>query len=607
MRTILCSSILCLATGAFSQTIEKPIEITMSPVSLTLHPGEHSAVIVAFRVPRGFWLGDNDPSARNPAGTLIEMQSQEHFAFERPQFPAPVVAGVPVRKGFTNIFQGEVRAVVSFTVDENIPDGEYKLTAHITYTPSFDAGRLRSHAREEYSTTVTIARSNEKVQGTPPSPSVGKVPEDFFVREEEVVLPQPWKTILYRWPEGTAIPNFLHWMWVDPENHGKHIQTVWAPFFGITQLSGNTIGMGVALIPTTREGIMTGLLQLRGFYNQYVGTTVALEAVSCPAAYFNYWFSSEISSDGKNKQLHLHIENLNLGDKARFGYDLQLDFFHDPRSRFYGVGAAAREEDQSAYDHQENGTVLDLYWLPAEHLRFAVGGKFRSVDVGDATEGLRDKMPFTTTLSSPGGKFASIPGIKGATVVGERLSAIYDARNSEFSPSDGSYIRVTGEFDQITKQVITAPGPVSQYGRFTADLRKYFSTLDQKITLVLRNGWTFTTSENVPFFDQATLGGSNSDRGFVEGRFHGQHSVFGSMEFRYQTMHVEMMGYPMDVEMAPFVDFGQVFDSKGIKGRFNINPGMSIRILNRPNVGIVGNGAFGQDGLIFTGGVQLPF
>ena len=127
------------------------------------------------------------------------------------------------------------------------------------------------------------------------------------------------------------------------------------------------------------------------------------------------------------------------------------------------------------------------------------------------------------------------------------------------------------------------------------------------LTLLLRNSWTITTDENVPFFDQATFGGDFSDRGFDNGRFYGQNSVFASMEIRLQLMHIVFMGIPMDIEMAPFLDGGQVFNSDGFKGKFNVNPGLSVRILNRPNLGIVGNAAIGQDGLIFTGGVTLPF
>ena len=607
LRALLRLPILFVASAALSQTVENPIDISMSPLNSTISPGQRSAVILVFRVPRGFWLGDNDPSARNPSGTIIEMEAQEHFEFEQPLFPTPVVTGVPVHKGVTNIFEGEVHVIVPYTTSEALPSGEYNITANITYTPGLNAGHVTTHIREQYSTTVAVTQSSQSPYDDVPVPSVGEVPANFLRREEIVRPPEPWNTMLYRWPEDTPIPNFLHWMWVDPENHGKHIQTLWTPFGGIAENTGNTIGLGVALVNATREGIMTGLLQVRGYYNEFVGNTIAMEAVSCPAAYFNYWFSGQISDDGRNRQIHFHIENLTLGERDRFGYDLQLDAFQEPRSRFYGIGAGTKEENKTNYTNNENSVILDLFWLPVDHLRIAIGGKVRSVDVKEGADKLRGKVPFTTTESSPGGRFAMVPGIKGATVVGERLSLMYDSRNREFSPTDGFFGRMTAEYDQVTDQVITSPEQVSRYGRFSLDLRKYFSTADQKMTLVLRNSWTFTTSENIPFFDQATFGGDLSDRGFDVGRFYGQHSAFGSMEFRYQLMHIGLMGFPMEVEMAPFLDFGQVFDSNGLKGRFNVNPGMSIRILNPPNVGIVANGAIGQDGIILTGGVQLPF
>ena len=84
------------------------------------------------------------------------------------------------------------------------------------------------------------------------------MPKDYLVIDEEDLLPEPWSSIMYRWPEGTAIPDFLHWLFIDPDNHGKHIQTVWVPFVGFTENNGATLGMGVSLLDVTREGIMTG-------------------------------------------------------------------------------------------------------------------------------------------------------------------------------------------------------------------------------------------------------------------------------------------------------------------------------------------------------------
>lgn len=590
-----------------AQTIENPIDITLQPINKIIAQGEESALEVIFQIPKGFWLGDNNVSSRIPPPIMIEMEENNNFIFDKPLFPNSSVEGVPVKKGITHVYKEKIKVVIPFKVAANIPDGNYQLKAFITYTPGLNAGRLSSHVNEQYTTNVQVSKNAKNIISEIPEPSIGNVSNDFIVQEEITKLPEPLNTILYRWPEDSFVAEFLHWIWIDPENHGKHVQTVFTPFYGFTENNGYTAGMGMSLMNLTREGIMTGQLQLRGFYNEYVGATLGFEAVSCPAAYHNYWVSGFLSSNGKNRGINVHIENLNFGDKNKFGYELFADFFRDPRFRFYGVGANTKEEDKTNYAHQENSALLDLFWMPVDKIRFTIGGKVRNVDVLDGNDKIRKIMPWTTDLAEQGGKFENIPGIKGATVYGGRVSVIYDGRNSEFTPSSGFYGRVIAEYNHISDQVVTTQSPIENYGKFYVDLREYLSTADQRFTLLLRNSWTLTTDENIPFFEQAKLGGDFSNRAFDNGRFYGQHSVFASMELRIQTMSIVFMGVPMDLEMAPFLDAGQVFTDAGFKGRFNINPGMSIRILNRPNLGIVGNAAVGQDGLIFTGGVTLPF
>lgn len=596
-----------LTFNGYAQTMEKPIIISLSPLDEVIQPEQKSALIVDFKIPRGYWMGSNDPSSRNPSATIIKIAPQNNFIFEQPLYPKTKVAGVPVHKGYTYIFSGDIKVIIPYTANKDLQPGNYEIKIMVTYTPGLNAGQLITHVDEEYSTIVEVKNRTTKLESQIPSPSVSEVPQDFLVKEEKVNIPAPWNTLLYRWKEETLVPEILHWIWVDPENHGKHVQTAITPFIGSTENNGFTIGAGIALLNLTPEGIMTGLFQLRLYHNENVGSTAALELVSCPAAYFNYWLSAEISSDGKNKQFHFHNENLTIGNSDRIGYEIQIDIYKDPKARFYGMGAGSRNFDKTNYTHSEVGTTLDLYWMVADHLRIGVGGKYRSVAVNDGNTRLHTLMPFTTDQTGIGGKFSNVPGIKGATVVSERLNVVYDQRNSEFLPTDGFYGKVTGEFDQITDQVITSPEIITQYGRFIGDFRQYFSTVDQKFTFLMRNTWTITTSQYIPFFEQATIGGDYSDRGFDAGRFYGQNSVFASMELRYQAIHMDLIGTPWTVELAPFLDAATIFNSDGFNGRVNINPGISMRMLNKPNVGMVGNIAWGQDGIILTGGVQLPF
>ena len=595
---LMFSTLAFSGTAGLAQTVEQPIDISIQPASEEVSPGHSSALVVQFRIPRGFWLGSSDRSARTPSATVIQMAGEPGFVFDRPQFPEPEVRGIPVHLGTTRVYEGKITVVVPFRLSSEVAQGQHTLKAYITYTPGLNAGHLTTHTREAYTTQVTVVNRAGNGGSSVPGPTKAAVPADYLVAEKTLTLPQPMKAMFHTWDENGPLPKALHRLFFDPQNHGKHIQTVWHPFVGSTENNGQTIGGAVALMNVTREGIMTGTFDVRAYHNEYVGNSVAVDIVSCPAAYVNYWFSAQLSED-RNRQVRFHHENLALGSSDRFGYELQVDAFQDPRYRFYGLGAGTNEEDESNYTHEEFGGFLDLTWLPRNHFRVSVGGKIRSVDLKRGAERLAGDLPFTINQA----QFSTVPGIGGATVVGERLSLVYDARNQEFTPSAGFFARVTAEYDQVT----SAAAPVDNYGRFTLDLRKYFSTVDQRFTLLLRNGWTLTTSKEIPYFDQATLGGETTLRAFDIGRFYGQHAVFASMELRFQAMHMVLMGFPMDLEIAPFLDAGQVFDSSGFDDDFNLNPGMSMRVLNRPNIGIVANGAIGQDGLVFTGGVSLPF
>ncbi len=198
-----------------------------------------------------------------------------------------------------------------------------------------------------------------------------------------------------------------------------------------------------------------------------------------------------------------------------------------------------------------------------------------------------------------------MPGITGATLTGGRLNLVYDTRNQEFGPSKGFYGKVTAEYNRLLNE--EERNSVEDYSRLLIDIRQYFSSVDQKLTVLLRNQWTFTNKRGLAFFEQATLGGPATLRAYDLGRFTGQHALFASVEMRYLVMDMVILGFPMVIEMGGFLDGGQVFEEDGFAGLFNLDPGFSVRMINRPNVGFIFNLAFGQDGNNLTGGITLPF
>ena len=127
--SILLTFIIFFTNSTLSQTVENPIDISIHPVNSTVSTGQQSALEMVFKVPRGFWLGDNDPSATIPPPTFITMKSIENFEFGEALFPNPKERGVPVHKGKTRIFEGKVHVIIPFITDASIPEGEYTITA----------------------------------------------------------------------------------------------------------------------------------------------------------------------------------------------------------------------------------------------------------------------------------------------------------------------------------------------------------------------------------------------------------------------------------------------------------------------------------------------
>ncbi|MCH7772444.1 MAG: hypothetical protein IIA49_15755, partial [Bacteroidetes bacterium] len=128
IHLIIPTLILLFAATTVSQTVENPIDISIRPLSTTVIPGQQSALEMVFQVPRGFWLGDNDPSATIPPPTFIEMKSIEYFEFGKALFPGPRERDVPVHKGKTRIFEGKVHVIIPFITNASIPEGDYTIT-----------------------------------------------------------------------------------------------------------------------------------------------------------------------------------------------------------------------------------------------------------------------------------------------------------------------------------------------------------------------------------------------------------------------------------------------------------------------------------------------
>jgi len=588
-------------------TVKQPVRITAQPAHERVEPGQESALKITFRVPKYMWLGAKPGQDRTPAGTRIKMENHAQFEFGDPIYPEPSVEGVPVHLGVTRVYQGEVTIVVPFRVADDAAEGDYDVTALLTYTPGFSAGKLATHADEPHTATVQVQEGTSDQTTTLPEASVASVSNDFQVQPQDRSFPEFLGPMFHQYEEGTAFTRTLHTLFLDPPNHSKSISHVTYPFLSSTRQSGNSYGVGVALMDTTPEGVMTGTTSLLGFQNEFSGATIGFDHITCPAAYHNLQVTFRTSFDDVQK-LDVKYENFVLGDEDQWGIQADVRAQTDPRFRFYGFGSGTEREELTVYDHEEIGGTVDVYRVLAQKLRAGFGFKFREVGIDEGLTDITDPdIPTTFAPQIDSRDFVGGERVTGSTLTGGRFNVIYDGRNQEFNPTKGFFGKVTAEFNHLIDD--EGADLTDNYARFDIDTRKYFSTVDQKLHVLFRNQWTFTTTDDVPFYELAQLGGPSSLRAFDQGRFSGQHAGFASAEARYVLMELVIMGFPMALQMGGFVDVGQVFNDTDelFNDEFNINPGVSVRFVNYPNVGYVLNIANGQDGVNVTGGITLPF
>ena len=608
-RFYLVGIVLSLSVSAGAQqnpTVDNPVVVSIAPVSATVAPGAQSAVRVTFKVPKYVWLGAEPGLSRTPPGTAIQAQENPHITWQEPRYPKANVEGVPVKVGVTHVYKGEVTVIVPFTVSENAPEGATELQLKLTYTPGFNAGKLTTHTREPYRTSVQI--SNQAVAKDIPKPGMQEVPESFTVKPEVWDFPPFMRFMLKEYEEETTLTKAMHGMFLDGPNAQKTLRHAMYPYLVTTLQEGSSYGLGMALLNATPEGVMTGAFSPYAYYNENVGWTGGFRLLTCPAAYHNLQVTGEYS--GKDYQkFGVDYENFTLGENDQFGVQTKIDLYSDPRFLFYGVGKQANEEDVNAYGEESLGGTLDFFYLPAQYWRVGVGARVRDVTreaaLTDINIGQFD-LPGDIPLLDDN-DFANPNLNTDATTVGGRLSVIYDRRNQEFNPTKGFYGRVNTGIHSLDAD--NGGALAANYGRLDVDLRQYFSAPSQKWIILLRNEWSFTTDEKLPFYELPSLGGSRSLRAFGINRFRDQHSFFASMEMRYTMAHVTVMGFPMDMIMSGFLDAGQVFnatDGLDFERNFNWAPGVSLRMVNYPNVGYTVNVAHGQDGFNLSGGISLP-
>jgi hypothetical protein len=284
----------------------------------------------------------------------------------------------------------------------------------------------------------------------------------------------------------------------------------------------------------------------------------------------------------------------------RWSINYRLVYDRDGTTRFYGIGNQTRSGAQTNYvDQQEYGQVqVGLNFNHTWQLLYTM--RLRSVDV---QPGALDDVPSIET------RFHGLLGTDKEIL--NRLALVYDTRDDLTVPSHGTkwvlYVGASAKDGLLND---------SSYSEAGIDGRGIWPVAPDTVLAAHMSLRYLPTVNDIPFWalssiggGQSVIGGEQPLRGFGQGRFYDRDSFSSTIELRHKVVSFDAVTTVLDIEVAPFADFGRVFSRSGTNPLEHVHQvyGVGFRGIARPFVvGYVDVGYGSEGAAVFTG-LNYPF
>jgi hypothetical protein len=395
-------------------------------------------------------------------------------------------------------------------------------------------------------------------------------------------------------PSAPPAPKPSWTKWFNPET---------APFIPVPEIavdpdSGTTLGLIPTWVTTDENRNVRRIVAPDIIYNPNFGFGVHGRIYSYSSA-DEQW--SAVA--GIKERVEREFDGEYQIGRAREGLwsmNYSLIYDRDGTPRFYGIGNQTRASAETTYIGEQDfgqvqiGVNLNHTWQILYTVR---------LKVLDVLPGALDDVASIQTR---------FPGTLGADKqLLNRLSLVYDTRDDLAVPTHGmKWVVYAGA---ASKQGLINDSSYSEAG---IDGRGIFP-LDSNTVLAAHVALRYLpTARDVPFWALSSLGGGQSEiggaqplRGFGAGRFYDRNSFSSTVEVRRKVYTLDAITTKLDIEVAPFVDFGRVFSRTSTDPLDHLHPvvGVGFRGIARPFVvGYVDIGYGSEGAAVFTG-LNYPF
>lgn len=364
------------------------------------------------------------------------------------------------------------------------------------------------------------------------------------------------------------------------------------PAISYSRNQGSTTG-ALAPLLFVEEGEIYRIMVPMVTYNGIVGTYFSLIWMEYLEKEKNVFLGLS-QSTGIDFEYDLSYRDFTLRG-GKFGLEADFTIFRDSTYRFFGFGARSAEEDETNYTQREAGYLISLRFQSSRVFRISLSQRVRDVEISEG------RVSDLTYLLN---QHPDITGGTGSTILGHRLTVTYDSRDMKTTPLSGALVNLYTEINRNFEE-----GNDIYFLSSLIEGRMFFSSKDGGFATALRGALFMTGGHDIPFYEQAILGGRDSLRNYGENRFVDNNYILVNIEERIRIASTPLFGVVPEFQVAPFIDVGRVFNSfsENLLDDIQVNPGIGFRGIVRPQVvGRVDIG-FGRQGVTFFVGMDFPF
>ena len=217
-----------------------------------------------------------------------------------------------------------------------------------------------------------------------------------------------------------------------------------------------------------------------------------------------------------------------------------------PGISYYGPGPDSTKNQRANYRLEDTAVDGAVGISPVRFVKFGGAAGFLAVNIGPGKD---SRFASAETLYTPG----QVPGIDRQTnFLRYGGFAQFDWRDDPFGPKHGG--NYTVHYTRFKDHDLQ----LHDFNLLDVDLEQHIGFLNRTRRIVLRAHTRLTDSrpgQNVPFYLQPVVGGSDDLRGFRPFRFSGNNSLVINAEYRWEIF--------AGCDGALFVDGGKVFSRRG--------------------------------------------